>query len=64
MDKFKCVECGFKANADLNAARVIAMKGHWLTGLPKKSERKKEPLPDALNFEKFLKDCAERRIGA
>ncbi len=64
MDTFACVKCGFTADADENAARVIAMKGCWLTGLPKKSERKPGPLPDSLKFEIFLQDCAERRMGA
>lgn len=64
MDKFRCVHCGHEADADENAARVIAMKGRWLTTLPRKSERKSEKLADELRFDAYLKDAAARRSGA
>ena len=53
----------YSADVDENATRVIAMKGHWLSDLPKRSDRQTGPLPDSLKFETFLKDCAERRMG-
>jgi len=63
MEEFKCVDCGYKAHADENAARVIAMKGQWLLSLPKKAERNWTQLPDELKFDAFVKNCAERRKG-
>ena len=59
MDAFKCVECGHAADADENAARVIAMKGAWLTQLPKKNWA---TMPDELKFEAYLKEAARRRV--
>ncbi len=65
MDKFKCVECGYEADADLNAARVIAMKAAWLTSLPRKPKRDADgQLVKKLRFDTYLKDCAARRSGA
>ena len=64
MDTFSCVKCGFTADADMNAARVIAIKGRWLPSLPTKAERGGKPLPDSLSFATLLRDCAERRMGA
>jgi IS605 OrfB family transposase len=64
MDKFKCVECGHAADADLNAARVIAMKAGWLTSLPKKPKRGADgKLVEKLRFESYLQQCAARRRG-
>jgi IS605 OrfB family transposase len=63
MDTFACVECGHTDDADENAARVIAMKGRWLTNLPKKKS-KEEKLADELKFDAYLRDAAERRMGA
>ena len=34
MDRFACVACGHAGDADRNAARIIALKGAWLTRLP------------------------------
>ncbi len=62
MDKFECVECGHAADADENAARVIAMKGAWLVQLPKR--RSNEKLAEEQRFDAYIKDAAERRMGA
>ena len=64
MDRFRCVECGHAADADENAARVIAMKGRWLTTLPKKGKTGGEKLADELRFDAYIRDAAERRRGA
>ena len=63
MEEFECVACGYEAHADENAARIIAIKGAWLTNLPTKKERAWTEMPDELNFEAFVKNCAERRKG-
>jgi transposase len=67
MGEFKCVgvECGYTADADLNAARIIAMKHIWLSSLPKDRVCDKEgKLPEKLRFEAFIKAAGERRRGA
>jgi hypothetical protein len=65
MDRFKCVSCGHEADADLNAARIIAMKARWLTSLPKKPKRNAAgQLVEGLRFDAYLRDCAVRRNGA
>ena len=66
MDKFLCVKCGYAADADENAARVIALKGMWLRSLPSRANRDGGKLPDTLKFESFLKEKARKRhnIGA
>ena len=63
MDKFKCVKCGHEDDADENAARVIAIKGQWLSSLPKRKDRDWTQLPDELKFDVFMKNCAARRNG-
>ncbi len=40
MDRFLCIECGYEKDADLNAARVIALKKMWRVGLPKSQQAK------------------------
>lgn len=64
MDMFRCVDCGYGADADENAARVVAMKGRWLTNLPKKSERKSKILADKLCIDVYLKNIVEKRLRA
>ena len=64
MDEFRCVDWGYEADSDENAARVIAMKGRWLTNLARKSERKSKKLADELRFDVYLKNIAEKRLGA
>jgi putative transposase len=62
MDKFLCQECGYKDDADLNAARVIAMKRAWREGLPQ-SQRPKlmVNLSEKYQFKTYIKDRAEMR---
>ncbi len=67
MDKFLCVKCGHAADADENAARIIALKGIWLPTLPKRGSREGTELPESLKFETFLKEKKRARtksIGA
>lgn len=65
MDTFKCTDCAYEADADLNAARVIAMKGAWLRQLPRKPKRGKDGrFAEELTFEPYLYRCAARRGGA
>ena len=64
MDRFQCVECGHAADADENAARVIAMKGRWLTTLRKKDKGGAKKLADELRFDAYIRDAAARRRGA
>lgn len=62
MDRFRCVRCGFEADADLNAARVIALKRLWREGLPDGKRKKLEKELDAADqFDEFLKNCARER---
>ena len=63
MEQFKCVICGHEAHADENAARVIAMKGAWLTSLPTTKERVWTTIPDELKFDGYVKRCAAMRKG-
>lgn len=63
MEEFKCVACGHVAHADENAARVIALKGAWLTSIPRKKDRDWQTLPDEFKFDAFVKRCAARRKG-
>ena len=64
MDKFRCIRCGHEADADENAAHVIALKGMWLTQLPTKAQRGGKKLADEHRFERYINDTAARRMGA
>ncbi len=61
-DRFSCQSCGYQADADLNAAQVIALKKMWREGLPK-SQRPKlmSELAENYSFRTFLRDRAEMR---
>lgn len=39
-EQFLCVTCGYEHDADLNAARIIALKMKWRDGLPKSQKIK------------------------
>jgi hypothetical protein len=65
MASFKCVGCGYSADADMNAARIIGMKGAWFFGLPKNPKRGADgKLPDELRFNAFIVNAAQRRAHA
>ncbi|MDD9905312.1 MAG: hypothetical protein OXT06_17215, partial [Rhodospirillaceae bacterium] len=57
----RCEVCGYESNADENAARIIAMKGRWLTKLPKKPLQKGEKLADELRFDAYLAKVIDKR---
>ena len=40
-NRFICQSCGYQHDADLNAARVIALKKNWLESLPQSQQKKK-----------------------
>lgn len=61
MSAFRCVRCGHEADADRNAARVIAVKGAWLVQLPTLKERGGKPLQESEKFEQYLLDAIRRR---
>lgn len=62
LDRFRCVRCGYAADADLNAARIIALKRQWREGLPTAARASRmSELPPALSFESFLRDRAAMR---
>jgi hypothetical protein len=64
MSLFKCVSCGHSNDADANAARVIGLKGAWLSSLPKNPARGADGrLAQTLRFETFLKTAGQRRKG-
>lgn len=62
MERFDCQSCGYQADADLNAARVIALKRRWREGLPQ-SQRKKpmKELADRYSFKTYIRDRAAMR---
>lgn len=60
---FKCTACGYTADADANAARVIGLKGAWLQSLPRKPKRLADGrLADELQWSTYLQRAAERRV--
>ena len=62
LDIFKCADCGFTDDADLNAARVIALKRIWRESLsPALRAKKMEEIPVGKSFKEFLRNRAERR---
>ena len=50
MDKFLCLKCGYTHDADLNAARVIALKKKWRLELPKSQQAKMAKILDDTKF--------------
>jgi IS605 OrfB family transposase len=61
MSRFKCVRCGHESDADRNTARVIAIKGAWLSQVPTKKQRDNQPLRDDQKFAQYLLDAIARR---
>jgi hypothetical protein len=60
--EFKCVSCGFSDDADLNAARKIALKMLWRDGLsPALRTVSFNEVPENKSFSSFLKSRAEMR---
>lgn len=59
-NKFLCQSCGYEHDADLNAARVIALKKIWRNELPKHKNRctVKELELTEFSFSSFLKNLA------
>ena len=62
LDRFSCQSCGYQADADLNAAQVIAIKRMWRESLPK-SQRPKlmSELAENYSFKTYLRDRAAMR---
>ena len=62
IDRFICQSCGHQADADLNAARVIALKRMWRENLPDSQRRKlMSELTENYSFKTYLRDRAEMR---
>jgi len=63
MDKFECIACGYRHDADLNAARIIALKKQWRLGQPKSQQKKfaKALVGTEYAFESCLKLWAKKR---
>jgi IS605 OrfB family transposase len=64
MSSFHCQDCGYRADADVNAARVIGLKGAWLTQLPTRKTRGGRDLREAEKFPQYLLDAARQRQGS
>jgi IS605 OrfB family transposase len=62
---FRCQSCGYQHDADLNAARVIALKKIWRINLPKnkQSARFNELLDTDHSFSSFLKRFTGKGIS-
>lgn len=62
MDVFRCVECHYTDDSDLNAARNIALKKLWRDGLsPSLKATRYEEVPQKKSFSEFLRVLAEKR---
>ena len=63
MDVFLCVKCGYGHDADLNAARVIALKKKWRKELPPSKQKKlaKDLRDTDFSFERCLTLLKEKR---
>ena len=62
MDVFKCAECTHTDDADLNAARNIALKRMWRDSLSPAFKKKLfNEVPDKKSFPNFLKTHASKR---
>lgn len=63
MDKFLCVECGYSHDADLNAARIIAIKRMWREALPAKYRTKtsKHLADTKYEFKSYLTSLSKKR---
>lgn len=73
MDVFRCVACEFTDDADLNAARNIALKHFWRNSLsPALKTKPFKEVPENKNFTAFLRNRAtlrgerpcDRKIGS
>jgi IS605 OrfB family transposase len=62
-ERFECEACGHRADADLNAARVIGMKGCWWETKCRGKVQKGKKLADSLQFDNHIKECARIRTG-
>jgi IS605 OrfB family transposase len=62
VDSFRCVACKFEDDADLNAARNIALKQLWRSSLsPALKTKLFQEVPESKNFTAFLRTRAELR---
>lgn len=61
MSEFRCVQCGYEADADCNAAHVIGLKGAWLLQVSTRKERNGRPLREDEKFAHYVIDAARRR---
>ncbi len=62
MDEFRCVECDHADDADLNAARIIALKKIWREDLSSAFRPKPfHEVPENKGFSQFLRVRAEQR---
>jgi transposase len=59
--RFACQRCGYAKDADINAGRVIALKGQWLSGLPTKAARGGRELSEKEKFPAWLADLIARQ---